>query len=572
MQESHEAVSFSCCPNAGVVWLNPFRTLAIALAPWFPFKNQTGHYFAKFACSYIIIIILRDPAGTVFCSLCTTREHLRWVRDAFWVDSYSVVIGRAGDQDRRSRVYYFSKGRRSGGSPFILLHVNSDPVQYETLNIYGKNMVGTEGADWKRHRRVANPAFNEASNAFVWIETVRVVNEWFAELDAKLDSNSSVTINAVEDLVQVTLLVVASAGFGRRASWQEDSSTKPPPGHTLAFRAAVSIALSHLFTRVLAPKWLHALSARVRLPLVGAALAETRDSFDALRAHMVDLISLSRAWVIGGKVSNMDAGLLRNLVEANMTQADDVHHKKLTDDELLSNIFTFLLAGHETSAHSLTFAIGLLALYPDVQQKIYEETLRVWPNGCPTTATPSSYKEYMPKLQYTLATFHETIRLFTPVARLGKIAHADTTLTAHRFTANATGDMHDITPFAVPVKAGSLVIIDVLALHMNPMYWGPDAAVFRPERFVDTDAYRWPRDAFFAFSGGARSCIGQRFALAESVCALASLVRRYAICVPDELRARPFEEQAARLLRWTPGVTITPTDCVVRLRRRVAVA
>jgi hypothetical protein len=54
---------------------------------------------------------------------------------------------------------------------------------------------------------------------------------------------------------------------------------------------------------------------------------------------MVELVSLSRAWVVGGKTSKMDAGLLRNLVEANMTQDDDVHHKKLTDDELLSNIF-----------------------------------------------------------------------------------------------------------------------------------------------------------------------------------------------------------------------------------------
>ncbi|KAF7360213.1 Cytochrome P450 [Mycena venus] len=537
----------AACPYAGVVLLHPFRDLSIVLGPWFPFKGQFGYYFARFS------FYLEHGSTCIGSVTLSGSIPTLWLADAQAIKTIATETA------------IFQK----------------DVVAYETLNIYGPNMVGTEGADWKRHRKVANPAFNEeiiflfglitfsdvivqASNAFVWMETVRVANEWFAEMDAKTKPDSSITIDAPQYLVQATLLVVASAGFGRRASWKENSSTTPPAGHKLAFRAAVSIALEHLFFRALTPKWIHALSIRVRLPFLGHALAETRESFEALRLHMVELVSLSRAWVVGGKVSNMDAGLLRNLVEANMTQEDDVHHKKLTDDELLSDIFTFLLAGHETSAHSLSFAVGLLALYPAVQQKIYKETMRIWPDGCPTSASPSSYKEYFPKLQYTLATFHETLRLFTPVARLSKIAHADTTLTAHRFTPG----LDVVTPFDVPVRAGSMVVIDVLALHMNPMYWGHDVEDFRPERFVDTETYRWPRDAFFGFSGGPRSCIGQRFALAESVCMLASLVRRYEILVPKHLAGKSFSEQKRTLLKWKPGVTVTPTDCVVRLKRR----
>ncbi|KAJ7118625.1 cytochrome P450 [Mycena crocata] len=524
---------FRGCPNAGIVWVHPFRSFALLTASWFPLPHQIGYYFGQFG------IYAR------YGSTCIASVTLAGAIPTLWLADAQAIKAVATDATS------FQK----------------DVEAYEALNIYGPNMVGTEGADWKRHRRVANPAFNEASNAFVWMETVRVINEWFAEMDGKANAESSVTIDAVEDLVQVTLLVIASAGFGRRASWQEDSSTKPPPGHQVAFRAAVSTALEHLFVKALTPAWLIALSERVKLPFIGPLLTNTNASFEALRLHMVDLVSLSRAWVVGGKVSNMDAGLLRNLVEANMTQADDVHHKKLTDEELLSNIFTFLLAGHETSAHSLSFAVALLALYPDVQRKIYEETLRIWPDGSPTNASPSSYKEYMPKLQYTLAAFQETIRLFTPVARLCKIVHADSTLTAHRFSSGPTGAIENITPFAVPVTAGSMVIIDVLALHMNQIYWGRDVEDFKPERFVDTETYRWPRDAFFGFSGGPRSCIGQRFALTESVCALASLVRRYEIVVPEHIAAKPFEEQKRLLLRWKPGVTITPTDCVVQLRR-----
>ncbi|KAJ6557996.1 cytochrome P450, partial [Mycena capillaripes] len=366
---------------------------------------------------------------------------------------------------------------------------------------------------------------------------------------------------------KATLLIISSAAFGRRASWHEGSSTKPPPGHKFTFRAAVTTTINHLFVRMLTPSWVETLSTRMHLPFLGSLLTITRDSFEALRQHMVELVSLSRAWVVSGKVSNMDAGLLRNLVDANMTQADDLHHKKLTDDELLSNIFTFLLAGHETSAHSLSFAIALLALYPDVQEKIYQETLATWPDGCPTTASPSVCNADLFQ-EYTLATFLEVVRLFPPTPRLGKIVDSDTTLTAHRFTTGLTGEVKNVTPFTMPVRAGTIVIIDVRALHLNPLYWGRDAADFKPKRFVDTETYRWPRDAFFGFSSGPRSCIGQRFALTESVCTLASLVRRYEICVPDHLAAEPLEEQRRLLLQYKPMLTLVPTNCVVRLRRR----
>ncbi|KAJ6582970.1 cytochrome P450 [Mycena vulgaris] len=530
--------AFGGCPNAGVLWLRPFRTFSILLGSWIPFPPQTGSYFAKFT------PYARDGSTCIGSVTLWGAIPTLWVSDAQAIKTIATETA------------IFRK----------------DVEAYETVSIYGPNLIGTEGADWKRHRRVANPAFDEASNAFVWMETVRVVNEWFAELETKLSSDSSIILNTVEDLVQVTLLVVTSAGFGRRVSWQEDSSTKSPLRETLPFQEAVTTAVSRLLVRAVTPNWMYALSARVHIPLVGKILAETRFSFDAVRFHMLDLISLSRSWVVGGKVSNMDAGLLRNLVEANMTQADDIHHKKLTDDELLSDVFAFLLAGHETSSHALSFAVALLALYPDVQQTIYEESLRIWPDGCPTTVSPSSYKECMPKLQYTVATFQETVRLFPPVPRISKIVHVNTTLPAHRFTSTRPGEIEDIKPFSVPVPEGSIIMVDIMALHLNPIYWGRDAEDFKPERFIDTETYRWPRDAFFGFASGPRSCIGQRFAYTENVCVLASLVRSYEIFVPDHLRAKPFEDQKRLLLKWKPGLTTTPTDCVVRLRRRVPVA
>ncbi|KIM77289.1 hypothetical protein PILCRDRAFT_621822 [Piloderma croceum F 1598] len=260
-----------------------------------------------------------------------------------------------------------------------------------------------------------------------------------------------------------------------------------------------------------------------------------------------------RADVTSGKKSEetgLKVALLRNLVEANMTQDDD--YKSLTDDELLSNIFAFLLAGHETSAHTLSFALPLLTVYPDVQHKIFEEVLRLWPQGCLAIESNSSYKDDFPKLEYTTAFFRETLRMFPSAPRLPKQVHADATITAQR----------------IAIPKGSVVIMDVFGTNLSPLHWGEDAAEFKPERFIDTDTYRWPRDAFLTFSAGARGCIGSRFAMTESVCILALLVRQYEILVPSDLELRSKAEQRDVLLKWTTGLTITPTNSRVRLRRR----
>ncbi|KIM74190.1 hypothetical protein PILCRDRAFT_828484 [Piloderma croceum F 1598] len=110
--------------------------------------------------------------------------------------------------------------------------------------------------------------------------------------------------------------------------------------------------------------------------------------------------------------------------------------------------------------------------------------------------------------------------------------------------------------------------MDAFGTNLSLLHWGEDAAEFKPERFIDTDTYRWPRDAFLTFSAGARGCIGSRFAMTESVCILALLVRQYEILVPSDLELRSKAEQRDVLLKWTTGVTITPTNSRVRLRRR----
>jgi len=176
----------------------------------------------------------------------------------------------------------------------------------------------------------------------------------------------------------------------------------------------------------------------------------------------------------------------------------------------------------------------------------------------------------MDKLGYTMACIRESLRMFPPVTRLSREVHVDAVLPSTYFIPGSEGSPPvDTEKFSMPVPAESLVVIDIWGLHHNSLYWGEDAAEYKPERFIDTKSYQWPRDAFMPFVAGPRSCIGQRFALAEMVCIIASIVRRYGICAPDHLAKEPLEAQKEALLKWTVALTLTPVNARVRLCRRV---
>ncbi|KAJ3571796.1 hypothetical protein NP233_g3521 [Leucocoprinus birnbaumii] len=536
------AASLSSCPPGGALTLlNPFRTFSLIVGSYYPFKGQIAHMGARFE--------LYKRYGSS-CLISTT----------FWGAMPTYWLA---DADAVKAVY---------SDRFTYL---KDVEAYETLNIYGPNMVGLEGAEWKRHRAIAKNAFNEANNAFVWQETLRIVNEWFIEIDKAAtfaEPKGPVTrVDLLRDLTRATLLIIASGGFGRRSTWTGESSTVPPPGHRVHLSSAITGACDQLFPRILTPKpiWDAVVERGMYIPFVGPIVLKARDAFEELEGHMMEVVSQARDRFGLGRPKDeasdgsvQGAALLKNMVEANMTfeKGSEVGERSLTDGELFSNMFLFFLAGHETSAHTLCFVFVYLALHPEYQQTVFEEVLKIYPTGVPTVASPNAYKDSIPQLEFTSAVFHETLRLCPPVIRLGKLAAKDSILKSRRFSTSPEGHITDIQEVNVPIQKAGLCVLDILGMHMNPIHWGDDVNKFKPGRFIDTDTYRWPRDAFLAFSGGPRSCIGQRFAITESVCIIASIVRRYEILPPSDVLGLSVKEQEEILTRWKPGVTIVPTN------------
>lgn len=300
----------------------------------------------------------------------------------------------------------------------------------------------------------------------------------------------------------------------------------------MTFKDALYTVTSYIIPKILLPDWAMGLTKKTRHIALG---------FDELKMHMVEMVETRMK---SEKVERDD--LFSNLLDANSDEGGG-----LSIDELIGNIFIFLLAGHETTAHTLCFTLALLALYPDEQEKLYQHIISVVPDG----RTPTY--EQMPLLTHTMAVFNETLRMFPAVTIIPKRTAEDTTLT----TTNSRGET-----IVVPIPEGTDVHINVPGLHYNPKYWA-DPHEFKPDRFLSND---WNKDAFIPFSGGPRACLGRKFAETEALACLTMLVSRYKVTVKEEPRYtnETFEQRKERLLKTEPVITLTPVRVPLTFTRR----
>ncbi|KAL1946312.1 hypothetical protein VTO73DRAFT_15439 [Trametes versicolor] len=407
---------------------------------------------------------------------------------------------------------------------------------YESLSAFGTNILVTEGAEWKRQRKVAAPAFSERNNELVWNETFRIVDEMFQTVWRDKDV---VEINHVIDLTDpIGMMVIGVASFGRRMSWNEDNAA--PAGYSLTFKNALQEVSKRLIFTILFPKWL----LRLGTGIPGTGMRFYARAYDDLRKYLEEMVKERRE-----STKNQERhDLLSNLLDANEGALES--DAKLTDDALLGNIFIFLVAGYETTSHTLAYAFILLALYQEEQEKFYQ-SLRA---AMPTDGAPA-YEE-LSSFSYALAVFNETLRHLPPAAEIPKCSADDTVF----MVTNAVGEKRSL---AVP--RGTYVAICPTGLHNNPRYWD-DPEAFKPARFLGD----YPRDAFLPFSGGPRGCIGRGFSETEATAVLTAIVSKYKVEVREEacFAGETFEQRKARLLKSQHSTTIYPERAPLVFRRR----
>jgi cytochrome P450 len=183
------------------------------------------------------------------------------------------------------------------------------------------------------------------------------------------------------------------------------------------------------------------------------------------------------------------------------------------DEQIRDEVMTMLLAGHDTTALTLTYAWYLLSQHPAAERRVHEEVDRVLDDGRPPDA------EGVEQLAYTERVLKESMRLYPPVYVMFREPQVDVRICGYR------------------VPAGSAVMLPQWAVHRSPAYWESPTA-FDPDRWAPERVRDRPRFAYFPFGGGPRHCIGKHLSLLEGNVILATVAANHRL---DYARDEPFD-------------------------------
>jgi cytochrome P450 len=341
--------------------------------------------------------------------------------------------------------------------------------------LLGKGIMTSEGELWKRQRYMMQPLFHRrVISAFA--QLIAAANERFIARWDEL-ARRGAPVNLTDEMSELTLEIVLRSIFGRDL----DRLTQQLGGNPFA-----------VVTR-----------------------EQSRDlqfafKFRSLTRLVAQLIERRRA------TPEEHLDYLAMLMEAR----DKESGAPMGERELIDEVMTLIVAGHETTASGLNWTWYLLSQHPEAEARLHEEL-----DAAPGMAAPSLAE--MEALSYTSQVVNEALRLYPPGWLLSRRTVA----------ADALGG------FAVP--AGTNVLLPLYLLHRHPRFWKePDR--FWPERFAPEHEAERPRFAYMPFAAGPRHCIGETFALYEMLMHLYKVARRYRLVyVPD----KPLELEAQINLR-----------------------
>jgi cytochrome P450 len=334
----------------------------------------------------------------------------------------------------------------------------------------GDGLLSSVGEHWKFQRRAASPAFRiDALRALVpsFSASAQATVERMAAAgsDKPTDVMSEMQ-HATLDVIVETILGGADPGFAYDAvadNVAEYMETLGKPDMLDMFGA---------------PNWIPRPWAR-----------KGRLAAKALKQSAVDAIERRR----------LSASQKKDLLGLLLVARDPETGKGFSDIELRDNVVTFIGAGHETTALTLTYSLYLIANTPEVQDRLVREVLEV----CGDKPIDAAMVDAMPFHEQVIK---EAMRLYPPVAIIDRMANADIDLDG------------------VKVEKGDLAFALIYIMHRHRLLWERPER-FDPDRFSDERSQDRPRFQYMPFGAGPRICIGMKFAYMEAVAILATLVR-----------------------------------------------
>jgi cytochrome P450 len=338
------------------------------------------------------------------------------------------------------------------------------------VELFGHGLLLNEGDAWKRQRLLSQPAFKA--------DYVAAQVPWMAELTAQV-------LASWQPYAAEQRACDVDAEFLRLSQLLAGYYLMGPGFERIAerfCRAAVAVKENW-------PRPPRSVAQLLRRRGDGWT-DELAGAVSAIDACLYEYLEAARRAEFEG------CGLVKLLAVGSRAQGDEFDDRSLRDQ-----LLTVFFAGHETTATSLSWLHYLLAEHAHARAKLRAEVDRVLERRLPTSAD-------LDALKYTEQVVNETLRLYSPIHSISRVALVDDTL----------GGYH--------IPAGATIYVSLYATHRLASLW-PDPNRFDPDRFTPDEVERRPRFAFIPFAAGHRNCIGGTTAIAELKLAVAMIAQRY---------------------------------------------
>jgi cytochrome P450 len=347
---------------------------------------------------------------------------------------------------------------------FVTVRALSAPINQDSLFF-------AEGAEWKWQRRAVAPAFRH-ENILALVPTFAQCAS--AQAKKWREASLATPVDVMQAMSRTTFAVIERAVLGRDASLDEEKFL------TALVPALTTIAWRRVYALIGLPTW---------MPYPGYFKA--RAAVAHLYNETVKIVAARRA-----KSATRDdiLGLL-------LSARDPESGRAMTDAELTANLYSFMVAGHETSAVALGWTLWLLAKDQDSQRRLRQEVQQI-------VGTAEIGPDTIEKLVFTRLAIQESMRLFPPAAGVGRQPRQDTTLGSRK------------------VLQGEPIFVATWCVHRHEKIWD-DPHAFDPDRFAPEKVKARHRYAYLPFGAGPRICIGMSFAMLEMVAILAILIRDF---------------------------------------------
>ena len=417
---------------------------------------------------------------------------------------------------------HFEKPIVVGGLPFkhvLLVHepaairrvlldnaanYEKDTIQRRVLSSgLGDGLLSAENEQWRTQRRILAPVFARKTI----LDFAPAMMDAADALTARWRYMDGATLNVAAEASRLTLDVlertIFSDGFGHEPEEIRDAMSvyfntigKIDPLDLIGLPPSVP-RISHL---------------RVR-----STLRFFEEAID-------DIIAARRR-----RMTETSAAAANDILTLLLGALDPETGQGMTEAEVRSNILTFIAAGHETTANTITWSLFLLSQSDEWRARVEAEARREI--GGPVAGLAD-------RLVETRAVIDEAVRLYPPIAAISRVAKGPDELGGER------------------VKRGTMIVIAPYVLHRHQLYWDePDA--FDPTRFLGKARHEIDRYAYIPFGTGIRTCIGSAFALQEATLILATVMKNFAIALAPGTEVWPLLRVTLRPANGLPLIIKT---------------